>query len=85
MGAGQHPLGNASDVPHFDRDGHFNSQEKQEQRRRKRAGKGDRSVGDLPPGTLAMFVVVGGIVSIGVFVPSLIFERFSRTGKKDHQ
>jgi hypothetical protein len=90
MGPGQSPFGQGAedDVPHFDREGHFNTHKRNSaryQRRRERnMAEGYVPSGDAPRGTLANFLFVGGIISLGVFVPSLLFERRVRKkGKED--
>ena len=75
-------MGWNNDVPHFDRDGHFRTQEQQEQRRRKRIeeenGEYDRGGGDM----LLKFVVVGGVVALACGLPAM-FERGPLRVKKD--
>lgn len=45
----------------------------------------DRQVpaGEVPRSMLANFLFVGGILSLGIFVPSLLFEKMTRRGKND--
>lgn len=75
-------------VPHFDREGHFRTQE-QNSRRWQRRGYGRDRDGhempgvDVPRGTLANFLFVGGIISLGVFVPTFLFEKSATRNKKD--
>jgi len=87
MGPGQAPFGQGemNDVPHFDRAGHLKTQEKHSQRWQKRRGMGEGYVpsGEAPRGTLANFLFVGGIISLGVFVPSFLFERMVRRNRKE--
>ncbi len=87
MGAGQRPWGHdmQNDVPHFDREGHYRTQEKHSRRWQKRKGMEDRHVeaGEVPRSMLANFLFVGGIISLGVFVPSFLFEKMTRRGKNE--
>ena len=75
-------MGWSNDVPHFDRDGHFRTQEQQEQRRKKRIEEGNgeysRSGGDV----LLKFVVVGGVVALACGLPAM-FEKGVSPVKKD--
>lgn len=68
------------DVPHWDRDGHFRTQERHSRRWQRRKGMEDRQVGDgdVPRSMLANFFFVGGIISLGIFVPSFLFEKLTR-------
>lgn len=88
MGPGQSPFGQGeeNDVPHFDREGHLNTQRRQNERWRKRQRIEDGHVpaGEVPRGTLANFLFVGGIISFGIFVPSFLFDTVvRRKGKKE--
>ncbi|CZT08695.1 hypothetical protein WAI453_006157 [Rhynchosporium graminicola] len=82
MGAGQKPWGHdeVNDVPHFDREGHYRTQENHSRRWQRRKGMEGRQIdtGDLPRSMLANFFFVGGILSIGIMVPTLLFEKFSQ-------
>jgi hypothetical protein len=77
MGPGQRPFGHGNDVPHFDRDGHFRTHSNQEKRRQSRLSKGFIPTG-AGSSTLADFFFVGGIISLGVLLPSWLFERMTR-------
>jgi hypothetical protein len=85
MGPGQTPFGHdkVNDVPHFDREAHYRRHENQRERWQRRKGTDDGYVpaGDLPRSTLANFMFVSVIISVGVFIPGLIFERFSTKRK----
>ncbi|KAL2073160.1 hypothetical protein VTL71DRAFT_10484 [Oculimacula yallundae] len=88
MGHGQKPWGHdeVNDVPHFDREGHYRTQENQSRRWQRRKGMEDRQVSaeDIPRGgMLANFFFVGGILSLGILVPTLLFEKFSQSGKRE--
>jgi len=89
MGPGQTPLGQReeNDVPHFDREAHLKTQEKHSERWQRRRGMGEGYVptGEGPRGTLANFLFVGGIISLGVFVPSFLFERIVRRRGKEEK
>ena len=72
MGPGQSPLGWENDVPHFDREVHFRTQEQQDLRRRRRieeeTGRYDYgSGGDI----LLKFVLVSGVILVGSVVPGM--------------
>ncbi|PBP21716.1 DnaJ domain-containing protein [Diplocarpon rosae] len=79
MGPGQTPWGHdeSNDVPHFDREGHHRTQEKHSRRWHRRKGMEDRQVpaGDMPRSMLANFLFVGGVLSLGILVPSLLFGK----------
>jgi hypothetical protein len=79
MGPGQQPWGHdrTNDVPHFDREGHFRTHEKYDQRRQRRMKDHFVPI-EESRGTFAQFVFVGSIISLGVFVPSFLFERLVR-------
>jgi hypothetical protein len=86
MGYGQAPFGQGleNDVPHFDRKGHYRTHENQDKRRQRKRGPGGNYVPTEPPrGTLANFLFVGGIISLGVFVPSFFFEKMVRRNKAE--
>lgn len=51
------------DVPHFDREGHFRSQEQEDERRKRRIQPGNFHQ-DRPRGMLINFLLVGGVVSL---------------------
>jgi hypothetical protein len=68
------------DVPHFDREGHFRTHDNYDKRRQRRM-KNNFVPTEETRGTLAQFVFVGSIISLGVFVPSLLFEKFTRKPK----
>lgn len=75
MGPGQAPFGNVNDVPHFDREGHLRTHTAHERRRRTRSSS--HGVPTEPGrGTLVNFLFVGSIISLGIFIPSFIFEKF---------
>jgi hypothetical protein len=84
MGPGQQPWGHdrTNDVPHFDQEGHFRTHENYDKRRRQRMRQGYVPIAEVR-GTFANFVFVGSIISLGVFVPSLIFERLTRKPKAE--
>lgn len=89
MGPGEHPLGRGAeeDVPHFDRERHFRTHESQELRRRQR--RSGRSGGFVPGddvggtgGYFLNFLFVGGIITLGIFVPSFLYETVVRDPKR---
>jgi hypothetical protein len=74
MGYGHGQWGN--DVPHFDKEGHFRTHHGYEMRRRERMG------GNFEPreerGVLGQFLLLGGILFVGVVVPVLVMEKLGR-------
>jgi hypothetical protein len=84
MGPGQQPFGhdNINDVPHFDREGHFRTHKNHERRRQSK-----RSENYVPAGpessTLANFIFVGSIISLGILIPSLVFDKMTRKNKHE--
>jgi curved DNA-binding protein CbpA len=87
MGPGQSPFGHGeeNDVPHFDREGHLNTQQRHSERWRRRKGMEYVPSGESPRSTLANFLFVGGIISLGIFVPSFLFERMVRRKGKEER
>jgi len=88
MGPGQTPFGQGeeNDVPHFDREGHLNTQQKHSERwRRRKKGMEYVPSGESSRSTLANFLFVGGIISLGIFVPSFLFERTVRKTRKEER
>ncbi|KAH8821151.1 hypothetical protein F5884DRAFT_766797 [Xylogone sp. PMI_703] len=70
MGPGQNPFGDEQDVPHFDREGHLRTHEKHAQRKQRRA---TQDYLDPPTsGILVNFLFVGGIISLGIAIPSFL-------------
>lgn len=77
MGPGQQPFGPDNDVPHFDREGHFRTHTNHERRRQSRRSREHIPL-DPERSTLGNFVLLGGIISLGLFIPSFLFERLMR-------
>jgi hypothetical protein len=70
MGYGQRPHGRANDVPHFDREGHFRTHTNHERRQQRR--RPDSGMPSEPSSSMfTNFMLVSGILSVGLFVPSL--------------
>jgi len=69
------------DVPHFDREAHLRTQEQQQRRwmLRRRTGEEDGVYGGA--GMLFQFLLVGGVISLALVLPSL-FERDSEQKRK---
>ncbi|KAI9729912.1 MAG: hypothetical protein M1818_008352 [Claussenomyces sp. TS43310] len=78
MGPGQAPFGKTNDVPHFDREAHLRTHTAQERRRRQRMSGADMPT-EPDRGTLVNFIFVGSIISLGVFIPSYILEKVTKT------
>jgi hypothetical protein len=87
MGPGQRPWSHDEDVPHFDRERHFRTHERDERRRQeqqrwrrqqRRGVEGQERNG----GYLVNFLFVGGIIGLGVFVPSFLYETMVRGSKR---
>ncbi len=72
MGYGQGQAG-WNDVPHFDREGHYRTQEQQDIRRQRRmqqeAGLGEYAEGGS---LLAKFVLICGVVGFAVWIPGVV-------------
>jgi hypothetical protein len=79
------PWGHGNEVPHFDREGHIRTHENHTKRWQRRRGEEDGWIpgGEGPRGTLANFLFVGGIISLGIFIPSFLFEKIVRSNRKD--
>jgi hypothetical protein len=77
MGPRQQPFEHGNDVPHFDRERHFRTHTNHERRRQSRRSESYVSVGP-ESSTLANFIFVGTIVSLGILIPSFLFERTTR-------
>lgn len=60
-----------SDIPHFDRDGHYRTQEQQEQRRMKRIRK-DSVDYDSGGSMLLNFVLIGGVISLAYMISTTV-------------
>ncbi|KZF25689.1 DnaJ-domain-containing protein [Xylona heveae TC161] len=83
FGPGGPTSGLDDDVPHFDRERHLRSQEQQEVRRRRR--EASKSHIREPGGSVLInFILVGGVLSLAIFLPGL-FERKFQKKKKDDQ
>lgn len=66
--------GHGNDVPHFDKEGHFRTQEEYDKRRRMRQkkmedGDGFDSTGHLK-GPWGELFLIGGIIVVGMMLPS---------------
>lgn len=82
MGYGQHPFGPSTDVPHFDREGHFRTHSNHERRRRRRNAE-DEIPADIGMGMFASFIFISSILAFGLVVPGLIMDRLSRQDDKE--
>lgn len=78
MGPGQMGWGHGDEVPHFDKEGHSRTHEMYERRRRQ---KMDEEYGPTMQytGMLGQFLLVGAVVSLGVFVPTFLLGNDSAT------
>lgn len=74
-----------NDVPHFDREGHTRTHENNTRRWAKRKGMADGWIPDEGPprSTLANFLFVSGIISLGIFVPALLIERLMKGSNRE--
>lgn len=72
MGYGQGQAG-WNDVPHFDREGHYRTQE-QEDIRRQRRMRQENGLGEFAEGgsLLAKFVLICGVVGFAVWIPGVV-------------
>ena len=90
MGHGQsaNAFGEENDVPHWDRKGHLKTQRRVSHERIYRKRKGEEEVGtsEREKGLLPSFLLVGGILGLGILVPSLVFEGVSgKKGRKEER
>jgi len=76
-------MGRDDDVPHFDRVGHFKTQEYQELRRRSRRRKGDNVEPETDRGMFVNFVFVGGIIMLAVMIPGLFIGSPTKSHKDE--
>ena len=67
----------SNDVPHFDRQGHFRTQEQQDLRRQRRMEEQTAYDYTGSGSMLINFILVGTVVSLACFIPTL-FERSER-------
>ncbi|MCJ1369499.1 hypothetical protein MMC20_000710 [Loxospora ochrophaea] len=73
----------SNDVPHFDREGHFRTQEQQDQRRQRRIQ--EEAMDYESGGSMFInFVLIGGMVSLACLLP-LMFERRHGVKNKEEQ
>lgn len=71
IGIGGSQTGWDNDVPHFDRDGHYRTQEQQEQRRIKR-NRGDSVDYESGGSILIKFALVGGVLSLAYLITTTV-------------
>ena len=64
----------ANDVPHFDREGHFRTQEQQQQRRRRKRVEEESADYGTGRSMIINFAFVSGILSMACFLPA-VFEK----------
>lgn len=79
MGYGQQPFGPSTDVPHFDREGHFRTHSNHEQRRRTRRMQKEVPVVDTGRGMFGNFIFISSILTLGIALPSMIADRMVRS------
>jgi len=88
MGPGQKPWGHGNDVPHFDKEGHFGTQESIDQRRRRRRERAQDGAASEDygrgrgMGMLGQFVLISGVVGFAVYMPVLVFEMSYKRDRK---
>ena len=70
-------------MPHFDREAHLRTQEQQERRwmLRRRTGEDDSGYGGA--GMLIQFLLVSGVISVALALPSLIERGYKRKHKRE--
>lgn len=85
MGYGQGPQG--YEVPHFDREGHTRTHENNTRRWARRQGMKDGWIPSeaAPRGTFANFLFVGGILSVGIVVPTMIIEKMMSANRSERK
>ena len=71
-----------NDVPHFDREAHYRTQEQQDQRRRRRLQEESVDYGGSRGGMLINFLFVGGVLALAGSLP-FIFEKKGVLRRKD--
>lgn len=84
MGPGDDPYGHREEVPHFDKESHTRTHQRQDRRRwqRNRRAVGDDDVEFEPQMSLAgHFLVVAGILG-ATFLAPLVYLQFMRLGRK---
>lgn len=88
FGPGQYQTGRSgwsNDVPHFDREGHYRTQEQQDARRRRKleeeASMYERDKSDI----LVKFLGVGAIVMFAGTIPMLLGAFFDDTRKRRNE
>ena len=87
MGPGGDPFGHRDDVPHFDKESHTRTHQRQDQRRsqRERRAVGDDDVEFEPQTSLAgHFFIVSGILA-ATFLAPLIYLQFARTNRRKRE
>ena len=83
FGPGGAPAGWDNDVPHFDRDAHYRTQESQDERRRRRL-EDDAVYNGGGGGVWLNFFILSGVVALAASFP-LIFAPGTREGKRESQ
>ena len=71
FGPGGAPAGWDNDVPHFDRDAHYRTQEHQDERRRRRLEE-EAMYGESGGGVWVNFFLLSGVVALASSVPLLL-------------
>lgn len=79
---GDMDAGFENDVPHFDHQGHFRTQQQYEQRRRKRMAEQFVPVKE-GAGPWANFFFVSGILTIAFGLPSVVIAAIAQPGRRD--
>jgi curved DNA-binding protein CbpA len=84
MGPGYTAWADMNNAPHFDREGHFRTHENIRSNNERRRQRPEHLIPDTPPSSmLANFLFVSAILSLGLFIPSYIFERMTRKGSPE--
>jgi hypothetical protein len=82
MGPGRQPFGHGNDVSQFERDKHYGTHSNYDKRRQRKMS--EDYIPEAPNrGTLANFLFVGGIISLGVFLQTSLFEGTTRKKKAE--
>ena len=82
FGTGQGQAGFANDVPHFDQEGHYRTQEQQDRRRRTRTGQSNFDYGDNGD-VMAKFIFVATVVTLAFAIPAWFEGALSKRKKKE--
>ncbi len=84
MGTGEAPFG-MGDVPHFDKERHYRTQENQDKRWQRRRDENFVQSGEVEPSTFTNFFMIGGILGLTILLPSLVFSKMTSPRKRERE